>query len=233
MTRYSRKLYPKADVLVSIYTVIETIYIPYALAKYSLFSIMFTIHGAPLIHSQKCNILVASCLFFGLVATCKQVATNLSISSSCNKSVQIRLVLTCHLQTCYNFLIQLAASLWITRFDNQLATSLLTTCNRLFVNKLSQTMPTHPDIGLLITSLLQDVSRLVATSTFLAVYLRLTHVNHRYFQVQYLNDFAAKLKLKISYNTEVKSVSRPLANNSFLLQDQHGNLYTCNDLIVR
>ena len=37
-----------------------------------------------------------------IVITCQQVATNLSISSSCNKSVKIRLVATCHLQTCYN-----------------------------------------------------------------------------------------------------------------------------------
>ena len=85
-----------------------------------------------------------------------QAATDLSISLSCNKSVKIRLVLTCHLQTCYNYLLkQLAASPWITSFDNQLETSLLTTCNRLVVNKLSQAMQTHPDVGLFIASLLQ------------------------------------------------------------------------------
>ena len=61
-----------------------------------------------------------------LVVTCQQVATNLLISSSYNKSVKIRLVATCHLQTCYNLLKQLAASLWITSFDNQLAISLVT-----------------------------------------------------------------------------------------------------------
>ena len=61
------------------------------------------------------------------------------------KSVKNRLVATCHLQTCYNLLKQLAASLWITSFDNQLATSLLTTCNKLVVNKLSKAMRTHPD----------------------------------------------------------------------------------------
>ena len=93
--------------------------------------------------------------FYRLLATCQQTATNLSISSSCNKSVKIRLVAACHLQTRYNLLKQLEASLWITSFDNQLATSLLTTCNRLVVNKLSQAIRTHPDIGLLITSLLQ------------------------------------------------------------------------------
>ena len=67
------------------------------------------------------------------------------------------LVATCPLQTCYNLFKQLVASLWITSFDNQLATSLLTAFNTLVVNKLSQAMRTHPDIGLLITSLLQDV----------------------------------------------------------------------------
>ena len=103
--------------------------------------------------------------------TCQQTATNLSISSNSNKSVKIRLLATCNLQTCYNLLKQLAASLWITSFDNQLATSLLTTCNRLVVNKLSQAIQTHPDIGLLIKSLLHDVNRLAAAYAFLAVYM--------------------------------------------------------------
>ena len=76
-------------------------------------------------------------------------------------------VATCHLQTWYNLLKQLAASLWITSLNNQLATSLLTTCNRLVVNKLSQAMPTHPDIWLLITSLLQDVNILIETCAYL------------------------------------------------------------------
>ena len=66
---------------------------------------------------------------------------------------------------------QLATSLWITSFDNQLATSLLTTCNRLVVNKLSQAMRTHPDIGLLVTSMLQDKKRLVVTCALLIVYV--------------------------------------------------------------
>ena len=72
--------------------------------------------------------------FFGVY-----LATDLSIS--CNKlvnfikSVKIRLVATCHLQTCYNLLKQLAASLWITSFDNQLATSLFTTWSRLAINE--------------------------------------------------------------------------------------------------
>ena len=91
-----------------------------------------------------------------VVSTCQQVTINLSILSSCNKSVKIRVIATCRLQTCYNLFKQLAANLWITNCDNQLATSLLTTCkqsNRLVVNKLSQAMRTHPNVGLLITSL--------------------------------------------------------------------------------
>ena len=52
----------------------------------------------------------------------------------------------CPWQTCYNLLKQLAASLWITSFDNQLATSLVTARNRLVVNKLSQAKRTDPDI---------------------------------------------------------------------------------------
>ena len=66
----------------------------------------------------------------------------------CYMSVKIRLVATCRFQTCYNLLKQLAASLWITSFENQLETSLLTTCKRLVVNKLSQAMRAHPNIYL-------------------------------------------------------------------------------------
>ena len=78
----------------------------------------------------------------------------MSISSSCNKSVETRAIA----ETFYNLLKQLAASLLIIH-----------TCNRLVVNKLSQAMRTHPDIGLLLTSLLQDVNRLVETCGFLVV----------------------------------------------------------------
>ena len=97
---------------------------------------------------------------YRLVANCQQFATNLSISLSCNKSVKIRLVATCHLQTCYNLLKQLASSLWITSFDNQRATNLLITCNSLVVNKLSQTSWYR----LAVTGLSQDVNRLVSGS---------------------------------------------------------------------
>ena len=53
-------------------------------------------------HCQKRHRIVASCQFCQLVVTCQQIASNLSISSSCNRFVKIRLVATCHLQTCYN-----------------------------------------------------------------------------------------------------------------------------------
>ena len=53
----------------------------------------------PLSHNQKRYKLVASCQ---VLPACQQVETNLSISSSCKKYLKIRLVATCHLQTCYN-----------------------------------------------------------------------------------------------------------------------------------
>ena len=107
-----------------------------------------------------------------ILPDCKQITTNLSILSSCYKFVKIRLVATCQLQTCYNLLNKFAASLWITRYDNQLATNLLTTCNRLVINKLSQAVRTHPDIAIWITRLLQDANRLVEISAFLSVNFR-------------------------------------------------------------
>ena len=99
----------------------------------------------------------------GILPACCNLSANFSISSSCHKSVKIRLVTTCCLQTCYNLLKQLAANLLITSFDNQPATSLLTTCKRRTVNKMSQAIRTHTNISLLITSPLQDVNRLVAS----------------------------------------------------------------------
>ena len=93
---------------------------------------------------------LTSCQFYRLVASCQQVA----------KICQFHQVTTCHLQTCYNLLKQLAASLWITSLDNLPATSLLTTCNGFVVNKLSQAMPTHPNIWLLITTYLLKLARL-------------------------------------------------------------------------
>ena len=56
--------------------------------------------------------------------------------------MKLGLFVICHLQTCNNLLKQLATSLLITSYDNQLATSLLTTCNRLVVKKLLQAVRT-------------------------------------------------------------------------------------------
>ena len=89
---------------------------------------------------------------------------------------------------------QLEASLWITSFDNQLVISLLTTWNKLVVNKLSQAVRTHPDIGLLITTLLQDVNRLVATFAFLAVYIKNLNTESDIIIVQIIRMLAAKAK---------------------------------------
>ena len=55
--------------------------------------------------------------------------------------------------------------------DNQLASSLLTTCSRLVIIKPEQAMRTHPDIDLM-TARQQACSRLAATCTFLTVYTR-------------------------------------------------------------
>ena len=94
----------------------------------------------------------------------------MSISSNCNKSVKIRIVETCHLQICYNLLKQLATSLLMARYNNQLATSLLTTCNRLVVTSCRK-----PCERILISAcrnkLLQDVNTLLVTTcaNFLAV----------------------------------------------------------------
>ena len=70
-------------------------------------------------HSQKRRRLAASCQFYRRQQACEfhQVVT----------SCKIRLVATCHPQTCYNLLKQLASSLWITSFDKPVRT----TCNKL------------------------------------------------------------------------------------------------------
>ena len=70
-------------------------------------------------------------------------------SSSWIKSVKIRLDAIWYLQTSYKLLKKLASSLWIKSLDNQLASSLLTTCSRLVIIKPEQAMRTHPDIGLM------------------------------------------------------------------------------------
>ena len=59
--------------------------------------------------------LVASCQFYRLVNL--KLVNFIKLQHDC-LLIKIRLVVTCHLQTCYNFLKQLAASLWIKSFDN-------------------------------------------------------------------------------------------------------------------
>ena len=62
----------------------------------------------------------------------------------CNYVSEITLGATCHLQTCYNFLKQVAANLLMTSFDDQLPTSLLTTVNRMVVNPDCKVCEQHP-----------------------------------------------------------------------------------------
>ncbi|XP_071797153.1 FAD-dependent oxidoreductase domain-containing protein 2-like [Asterias amurensis] len=50
--------------------------------------------------------------------------------------------------------------------------------------------------------------------------------------VQYLNDYARKLKLNIRYDTNVQNISRPTDGESFSFVDQHGYAYTCRILIM-
>lgn len=50
--------------------------------------------------------------------------------------------------------------------------------------------------------------------------------------VKYLNDFATKLNLKISYNTIIRTIAKGFSNNTLLLQDENSKIYKCNDLIV-
>ena len=52
-----------------------------------------------LTQSQKRRRLAASCGFYRLVASCQQVVASLLPSSNCSKSVKIRLVVNCYLQT--------------------------------------------------------------------------------------------------------------------------------------
>ena len=52
-------------------------------------------------------------VFYRLAISCQQVAASLLTSSSCSKSVKIRLVATWYLKTCCKLLKQLVSSLWI------------------------------------------------------------------------------------------------------------------------
>ena len=105
-TRLHRKLLPKYVIVLQV-AAKNTSFITLYNLNFSL------VQGNILLvtHSQKRHRLVASCQFHQLVATCQQIATSLTISPSCNKSVKIRLIAICHLQTCYNLLKQLATSL--------------------------------------------------------------------------------------------------------------------------
>ena len=69
-------------------------------------------------------------------------------------------------QACRNFWLQLLKTTCSNPVDNNGHSK--AGLNRV-VNKLTQAMRTHPDIGLLITNLLQDVNRLAITWAFLAV----------------------------------------------------------------
>ena len=62
-----------------------------------------------------------------------QVASSLLASSSYVKSVKTRFDAIWCLHTCFKLLIKLTSSLWIKNFDNQLASSLVTTCSRLVI----------------------------------------------------------------------------------------------------
>ena len=97
--------------------------------------------------------------FTGLMKVCHQVVSSVLAWSR-----------TLH-QVCENQLSkQLASSLWIKSLDNELATSLLTSCRRLVIIKPEQAMRTHPDIGLM-TARQQPCNRFAATSAFLVVYI--------------------------------------------------------------
>ena len=104
-----------------------------------------------------------------IVPTCwlLQVVSRLLImtSSSCIKSVNIRLDATRYLQTCCRPL-QVDETTCIKPVcSSQLAASLLTICNRFVIIKPEQAMRTHPDIGLVIADLMED-----ATLSVLAVF---------------------------------------------------------------
>ena len=73
----------------------------------------YSVSSSETMHSQERHRLVASCQFYRLVVKCYQVAKSLLKSG---------LFQACHLQTCYNLLRQLAASLLLrTSLDKQLA----------------------------------------------------------------------------------------------------------------
>ena len=123
-------------------------------------------------HSQKRRHLQTFCKLSILPACCK-----LSISSSYNKSVKIRLFATCHLLICYNLIVETTCHKTVEIINLQqvcwqFATSLLTTYNRFVVTSCRK-----PCELILISTccnkLLQDVNRLVATCAFLVVWVKM------------------------------------------------------------
>ena len=97
---------------------------------------------------------------------------------------------------------QLASSSWIKSLDNQLASSLLTTCSRLVIIKPEQTMRTYPDIDLM-TARQQACSGLSATCAFLAVY----YINNLYVAERY---HKYKQKHPVTRNPLVSNVGQVL-----------------------
>ena len=104
------------------------------------------------LHIQERHRLDASCGFSRL---------DVSLLSSCIKPISfIKFYQVCENQTRCNLIFQdflqalkqLASSLWIKSLDNQLTSSLLTTCSRLVIVKLEQAMGTHSHIGLMTAS---------------------------------------------------------------------------------
>ena len=130
-----------------------------------------------LLHSQKSHKLVASCLFYRLVATCQQVTTSLSISSNCNKSFKTRLVATWHLQTCYNLLKQVAtiASPLKQSTCNKSVDNLQQACWQIVTDLLSQAVAHHANASwyrLVVTSYCKMSTDLLQLACFwLCIYV--------------------------------------------------------------
>ena len=80
--------------------------------------------------------------FIDLMKICPEVASSLLASSGYINSVKISLNSTYNIckRAVSKLAKQLASSLWIKNLDNQLASSLLTTSNRLVIIKPEQTM---------------------------------------------------------------------------------------------
>ena len=67
--------------------------------------------------------------------------------------------------------------------------------------------------------------------------LRMTRYSKEFFPpadvlVEYLNDFATKLNLSVSYNTNILNISKDAFNDLFILKDQNSKTYKCGDLVM-